>query len=109
MMHSHNDRRALIAAGVFSAPIIFLICWSVGHALAHTAPKGWEYPWECCHNQDCAEIADSRVHTSSEGYVIDNHFVVPASKVRQSPDGHYHACFLNPEKLECFFAPPTGS
>jgi len=109
-MNRLSPRAHLMIAGWGAATVIavFIIA-TIAQALAHTAPKGWDYPWECCHDHDCAEIADSRVTTSPAGYVIDGKFVVPQSQVRQSPDGKYHACFPNPERLQCFFAQPVGS
>lgn len=100
-------RQAWIA--VLAVVIICAVQLFVSKALGHTAESGWAYPIECCSGTDCAEIADSRVTTSPAGYVIDGKFVVPQSQVRQSPDGKYHACFPNPERLQCFFAPPAGS
>jgi hypothetical protein len=91
------------------AIVMLTIVGSDAVALAHDSGMGWSYPWECCHDHDCAEINEGRVHTSPDGYVIDGHFVVPQSMVRRSPDGHYHACFPTPDKLLCFFAPPVGS
>lgn len=109
MTYDRAERHLVIALWAVGVIAVLLIVWGVGEAFAHSAVTGWEYPFERCHDNDCAEIADSRVHTSSEGYVVDGHFVVPQSQVRQSPDGHYHACFPTPNKLLCFFAPPTGS
>lgn len=103
------DRHFIIACWGVGVPVLMFLIWAATQALAHTAPKGWDYPWECCHDHDCAEIADNRVTTSPAGYVIDGKFTVPQSQVRQSPDGKYHACFPNPERLQCFFAPPAGS
>lgn len=108
MTHSLKDGYSFISVCACGAVLVLNI-WRLHAALAHFAPKGWEYPWECCHDHDCAEIADSRVHTSPSGYVVDEHFVIPQSEVRQSPDGKYHACFPRPDKLRCFFAPPAGS
>lgn len=102
-----SSRAHLMIAGWGAATVVLLLLVA-GIARAHTAPRGWDYPWECCHDHDCAEIADSRVRTSPAGYVIDGKFTVPQSQVRQSPDGKYHACFPNPERLQCFFAPAAG-
>lgn len=67
------------------------------------------YPPYCCSGGDCAPIDSTRVQTVPEGFVIDGHFNVPRSEVRDSMDGRYHGCFPKPDKLQCFFAPPPGS
>lgn len=103
------NSRAHLMIALWGAATLLVVLIAAGIARAHTAPKGWDYPWECCHDHDCAEIVDSRVRTSPTGYVIDGRFIVPQSQVRQSPDGKYHACFPNPDRLQCFFAPPAGS
>jgi hypothetical protein len=69
---------------------------------------GW-YPHECCHDRDCSEIISDRVRTEPGGYVIDGRFHVAQRDVRTSRDGNYHACFPQPDRLLCFFAPPQGS
>ena len=77
-------------------------------ALGHEAKKGWEYPWECCHDLDCSEISPERVKPVAGGYMVDGRFHVLQKDVRVSPDGVYHACFPQPDNLKCFFAPPMG-
>lgn len=94
---------ALAALLAFFA--IFLL---VNPAGAHEADKGWSYPWECCHDKDCAEISGSRVKPVAGGYVIDGRFNIAQKDVRVSPDGRYHACFPKPDKMQCFFAPPNS-
>lgn len=71
-----------------------------GQALAHSF-----YPVECCSGYDCAPIAMSRVEVNSAGFLIDGIHSIPFKEVRRSPDGAYHACFPQPDKLRCFFAP----
>ena len=96
--------RKVVILTVFVAALL-----SVCRALAHDTGKGWSYPFECCHDMDCAEISGDRVKTDANGYVIDGRFHVTQSETRISPDGHYHACFPNPDTLRCFFAPPPGA
>lgn len=88
---------------------IFVVCLLVKPVRAHEAMSGWEYPTACCAGYDCAEIAESRVKEAPGGYVVDGKFHVAHSEVKHSPDGHYHACFPNPETLRCLFIPPSGS
>jgi hypothetical protein len=96
---------ALWAVGTLGAVALFA---SVA-AFAHDTGKGWSYPWDCCSDRDCAEIEPTRVRPAPGGYLVDGRFHVRQSEVRYSPDGHYHACFPNPDTLRCFFAPPSGS
>jgi len=109
MTHAPNNWNASGSFLYATTVVAFIIVSPSIVALAHDSGMGWSYPWECCHDHDCVEINEGRVHTSPDGYVIDGHFIVPQSKVRRSPDGHYHACFPTPDKLLCFFAPPMGS
>jgi len=107
-------REALAAAGrlvyfIVTAAIIAGIIVFATSAGAHDTGKGWAYPRECCHDQDCAEINPERVKPVSGGYLVDGKFHVPQAEVRHSPDGRFHACFPTPEVLKCFWAPPPGS
>lgn len=82
----------------------------VNPALAHDAPSGWQYPWECCSGHDCAEISNDRVKPVDDGgYLIDGKHLVPRAEVKDSPDGAFHACFPTPDILRCFWAPPRGA
>lgn len=94
-------------------------------ALAHKAPKGWNYPIVCCSNRDCGQIPASSVQITSEGYAVTlqpgmhdfitpatgpKSYVIPYSRARVSPDGEFHIC-IRPADLQllCFFAPPPGA
>lgn len=107
-------REALAALGrlvYFVAAVAVIIGMIVfaTNAGAHQADKGWQYPWDCCSDRDCAEISETRVKPVQGGYLIDGKFKVPQAEVRESPDGRYHACFPQPDVLKCFWAPPPGS
>lgn len=83
-----------VAVGAFvGLGLLFLLVKPAG---AHEAMGGFQYPWEYCAGHDCSEIAASRVKEAPGGYVVDGRFPVRHSEVKQSPDGHYHACFPNP-------------
>jgi hypothetical protein len=84
---------------------VFLLVKPAG---AHDAGKGWVYPLECCADHDCAQIDSERVGSDASGYVVDGHFHVQYSQVRNSPDGNYHACFPKPDVLRCLFVPPPS-
>ena len=100
-----------LCSSIAVAPMAFTLFVGllIKPAGAHTAVSGWSYPASCCADYDCAEISPSRVKEAPGGYIVDGHFSVPHSEVKQSPDGHFHACFPNPEMLRCLFIPPSGS
>lgn len=84
-------------------------------AAAHDAPKGWTYPWACCSNQDCQEVADKGISERPEGYVVAlTGEVIPYAdkRVKDSPDGEYHWCAhqagLDAGHTICLFVPPKG-
>jgi hypothetical protein len=81
--------------------------------LPHQAPSGWQYPPECCSNQDCKPMADSDIPKPLDGgaWLLRSGEIVPRSKVKWSPDGHYHLCKLEwePFTTYCLFVPPQGS
>jgi len=82
------------------------------------------YPVECCHDNDCAQIADESVQETPNGYVVTiapgGHpmwqaskqrpltIAVPYAKARRSPDGHFHLCMSSSGYLFCFFAALGG-
>jgi len=84
-----------------------------GVALPHQAASGWQYPPECCSNQDCKPMADAHIPKPLPGgdWLLTTGEVVPRSKVKWSPDGHYHLCKLEwePFTTYCLFVPPQGS
>lgn len=87
---------ALIAVITFAA---FML------AMCKAGAHDWYPPW-CCNDGDCKPLDPSRVRALDDGsYTIDGRFTVARSEVRQSLDGRYHACFPEPNKLRCFFAP----
>ena len=89
---------------IFIGLIIFGF-WLYG--LSASRSHEW-YPLRCCSGGDCGPIAPSRVEENSTGFVIDGKFTFLHQHTQQSQDGQYHACFPQPDRLECFFAPPKG-
>lgn len=94
-------------------------------AEAHEAPSGWRYDAICCSNRDCAEIPDHAVQERPDGYHVtlrpEEHFMVRAGTVfretrayshgrlRDSPDGRFHACINSyTQKLICLYVPPRA-
>lgn len=76
--------------------ILFTILATTFPAKAHQAPSGWNYPIECCHDQDCYEISEKDIVIVEGGYMIlANKEIVPFEKVKTSPDGRYHRCSYN--------------
>ncbi len=90
--------RALIAA--------LMLC-VVPPALSHS----W-YPQECCSDRDCAEMAEADTPKPLDGgsWLLKTGEIVPRSKVKWSPDGHYHLCRgVSGGMIFCLFVPPQGS
>lgn len=80
---------------------------------AHEAPSGWEYPIQCCSNNDCRWVPPFFVRPTGDGWILRDHLkheFVPISspKVKVSGDGEYHICRTNFGKgdLLCLFIPP---
>jgi hypothetical protein len=84
---------------------------------AHENPH-W-YPWECCHNQDCApvdSVVEVIVHANGHKQLVvkSKHGTVEVPvdlPARESKDGRMHVC-IRPEedfskmKVICVFLPP---
>lgn len=64
-------------------------------AMAHDAPSGWPYPYECCTGIDCRPIKASQIRPGHDGYLIRTSgeiVVYSDARVRKSPDDDYHWC-----------------
>ncbi|WID94243.1 hypothetical protein QO058_15310 [Bosea vestrisii] len=110
-----------------SASITIAILFAVGatQTRAHRAPGGWDYPFECCSEADCARIDASAVREVRSGFVVTiapgRHPMWPTErreplvleishqKARQSPDGLWHLCINDAGELLCFYAPGGDS
>ena len=97
---------------VFALPVTALSCLT---GAAHEAPSGWSYPWACCSDKDCREVAQSAIEEGPQGYVIsDTGELIPYrdSRVKDSPDGEFHRCAhkagLDAGHTICLFVPPRG-
>lgn len=98
--------RSIVAVAFMVAAFLFVL-----HGVsAHQAPSGWQYPLECCSDHDCAPIADADIPRPLDGgdWLLTTGEVVLRSKVKWSPDGHYHLCRMG-EVIFCLFVPPQGS
>lgn len=94
-----------------------------GHG--HEAPGGWEYPFYCCFDSDCAPIEAETVREGHGGFTVTiapgQHpmwsrerraplvLEIPYDKAKPSPDGRWHLCIDDAGDLLCFFAPPGDS
>ena len=73
------------------------------------------YDWQCCSNRDCAPLPDGAVHATADGWrIIRIGLTVPYTdkRIRDSPDGRFHACFRNgdpTQDLLCLYVPGMGS
>ncbi len=110
-MRRHLSLRVacIIAASVAAAPS--------GHA--HRAqptaamPQGWEYPHDCCHDQDCARVLEFSTSRRGTMVVTTKHGsaeVEPDTSFRPSKDEHFHGCIVKygSPRLRCLFSPPGG-
>lgn len=99
--------------------LAMLIAGGMTRAGAH---EGW--PWECCHDQDCAEV-DHRWIAERDGMVIitippGGHPMwpadgrrpfavsVPRSSLRRAITGEWGVCIDARGKLLCVFPPMGG-
>ena len=87
------------------------ICLLLGSADAQA--HSW-YPWDCCHDDDCAP-ADRVDAVSTEFMVVTSKHgtaFVPASMPRRdSQDGRVHICMRKTDtgmSPICVFLPPTN-
>ncbi len=88
---------------------IFLLIATIALILPVDA-HSW-YPMECCAGKDCHEtdLVTEMPDGSAKVQVGNDIIIVPRSlKRRQSPDGHYHVCYLKWQDttiIHCFFEP----
>lgn len=83
------------------------------NALAHDAPNGWSYPFNCCSNQDCREVPDASVRETPAGYIASNGETIPYldKRIKDSPDGKFHLCTIagsEDGRALCLFVPPRS-
>lgn len=115
---------SLLASALLVVAMLLGGGWST-RVVAHEAMSGWRYPYQCCADNDCAELATSAVAETRSGYAVTvlpgTHpmwpharadplrLTVAYSDARPSPDGHFHLCLDHAGKLLCFFAAIGGS
>lgn len=90
-------------------PILSIVLLSTGisSALAHS----W-YPIECCSEQDCRELDETKGETVTEtvsGWQLWDGRTVIRQRARPSPDKKFHLCETRSKNILCFFAPPGES
>ena len=95
----------LLAAAFFLLSAVLLTGWWATGAVGHS----W-YPPECCSDHDCAPMPAATIPKPMDGgdWLLTTGELVPRSKVKWSPDGHYHLCRMG-ETIFCLFVPPQGS
>lgn len=105
--------------------IAIMLAACATQACAHQARSGWDYPFDCCSDADCARIDASEVRETPPGFVVTimpgRHPMwaserrrpavldIPYQKARLSPDGLFHLCMNDAGELLCFFSPGGGS
>ncbi|WP_186418602.1 hypothetical protein [Bosea sp. CS1GBMeth4] len=108
-----------------SITIAMLLAAGASDTRAHRAASGWDYPFECCSEADCARIEAAAVRETPSGVVVTiapgGHPMwpterrqpavldIPYGKARLSPDGFFHLCMNDAGELLCFFSPAGGS
>lgn len=97
-------RKLLIACLLFTVP-----------ALAHEAPLGWTYGWDCCSNRDCWQEKDGAIEDLANGYrvVLTGEVIALGDKrIKVSKDQFYHRCTAagdpNIGRSICLYVPPKG-
>jgi hypothetical protein len=96
-----------------NARLLLLSVFLSTSALAHDAPTGWSYPFNCCSNQDCREVPDASVKETPSGYLASNGETIPYAdkRVKDSPDGKFHLCTIagrEDGRALCLFIPPRS-
>jgi hypothetical protein len=83
--------------------------------MAHEAPTGWRYGWECCSNQDCRQLAGSEVEEGPVGYRIRlTGEIIPYSdaRIKLSKDEFFHQCtpggVIDAIRSICLYVPDRG-
>lgn len=79
---------------------------------AHTAPSGWQYPMECCHQMDCGTVTTSEPEVGVDGRITGETILTnslglrgvtyPNTSYKASPDGKDHVC-IRGGKVVCRF------
>lgn len=91
--------------------LISAVMFNVPAALAHS----W-YPWECCHDFDCAPVDKVQSAPELDGVIVTSKVgtaLVPASfPKRASKDSRMHICLRKEAggetKVLCVFLPPDS-
>jgi hypothetical protein len=66
------------------------------------------YGWECCSNEDCAELADGSIEERSDGYLLKSTGeLIPLSQAKQGRDEHFHLC--RHVIIRCLYTPMRGA
>ena len=90
------------------ASIAAVLVLTATRTCPHEAASGWDYPFECCSDADCARIDPRAVRETPSGYIVTiapgQHPIwaperreplvldIPYQKARLSPDGKWHLC-----------------
>jgi hypothetical protein len=109
------NKSKVMAIGTVAVTIALLsLMASSIPVLAHTAPSGWAYPYQCCHDRDCRPVHGATVTEGPDGYVIEGTGEVVAytdSRIKDSPDGDFHWCSVagnDKTSTICLFVPPRA-
>lgn len=100
------------AAFALAPSLAIALIAGTGPGIAHHAPTGWQYPYACCSDQDCREVASTAISEGPDGYLIKKTGEVVGyhdKRLHHSPDGMYHWCSVagsDTTRTICLFVPP---
>jgi hypothetical protein len=104
---------SLLAGRTFVPLAILGLLASSLPAVAHRAPSGWQYPVSCCSKANCYEIDPAEVENVMGAYkILATGQFFGFSRVKISPDGHYHRCSLRGDRKTttvCLFVPQPNA
>ncbi|WP_245516789.1 MULTISPECIES: hypothetical protein [unclassified Mesorhizobium] len=80
-------------------------------AVAHQAPKGWQYDSSCCSGMDCYQAPTTDVKETKYGYQLSTGELIPYSdsRIKRSGDEFFHECKpggdANSQHSFCLYVP----
>lgn len=96
------------------AAVFITLAWIAAFWPAYSHGHSFYDP-ACCSDRDCGPLPDGIVTGTKDGWhIATNNMTLPynSPKVRNSPDGKFHGCFLNGNPktaLICLYVPGMGS
>jgi hypothetical protein len=97
------------ALSILSCAAAGLICAMALLGASKARSHDW-YPWDCCHDLDCAPVDQAEYLGSAAKLTTKlGTVIVPGSFPRRpSPDGRQHVCIKPDGTPRCYFVPAEG-